>query len=93
MANGKLYEALGDNKVRAYNPFGHYSAPKALGGKQFATMATGDAGRGNPSRADAGTRGRRNSGGEVDRDEAFDAVEDLLMAVDATTPAGNEKSR
>lgn len=29
-------------------------------------------------------------GGEVDRDEAFDAVEDLLMAVDATTPAGNE---
>jgi hypothetical protein len=58
-----------------------------------ATMATGDAGRGNPSRAEAGTRGRRNSGGEVDRDEDFDAVEDLLMAVDANPPAGTEKSR
>jgi hypothetical protein len=39
MADGRLYQALGNRKVRAYEPNGFSSALKAVGGKSFATMA------------------------------------------------------
>jgi hypothetical protein len=40
MPNGKLYQALGHHKVRAYTPSGYSSALNTVGGKDFATMAT-----------------------------------------------------